>query len=212
MAIKDLAQWRGSNEVFGYINSDPGQKVDYIYEFYCGMCLLKDLSKQHKIVPVKRGGKLSFPKKPGNKLLYSYFNICVKAGKTVLNQFCFGTEIAISTSPQTTFSSDLSVQISGASDTPDENEVVIILDAKYKSNKANKLDISTIREFAKCVSDMNTPKTTKNKLLFTNYKDLNGNCLITNGQVINKHKQYCKNNKIKQIGNFDFDEAYEVVG
>lgn len=211
-AIKDLSQWRGSKEVFGYIDGDPGNKVDYIYEFYCGMCLLKDLSKQHRIVAHKRNGKIVFPKKPGAKANYSYFKIYDKGGAKLLNQFCFGTKIFISGSPSTNFSSDLSIQKDNASDIPSDKDVVIILDAKYSTDKDSKLSVSTIREFAQCRSDMGTPKNSYNQLIFTDYNDLNSNCLITNCHTAEKHKQYCMNNKIKQIGKFDYDQSFEVVG
>lgn len=85
------------------------------------------------------------------------------------------------------------------------------MDAKYKQSKNKKIDIGTIREFAQCVRDMDTPKPEANILIFKELDILKANCLFTNGVPDSSHHQYCINNKVKQIGQFDCDGRQVVV-
>ncbi len=157
-SIEKLSKWERSGRAFGFIESVSNKNPDYIYEFYCAMRVLKDLKTNYKIKLVPGNLGYVFPKKPQEKIDYAKFLIKDKLTDKVLFQFCLGVKVQISSSPATTFGADISFQKSNASDTPDETDMVLIMDAKYKKSKATKLDISTIREFAKCVTDMDVPK------------------------------------------------------
>jgi hypothetical protein len=178
------------------------------------MKILEDLSKNYliKIQPGQKGYK--FPQSPGNKKEWARF--LIKDPKGVQNtmfEVCLGINIKISTSPLTTYAADISIHSPEQTEDPDETYVIAIMDAKYKRHNHKALDISTIREFAQCARDMDTPKSAINSLKFHNLTQLKGNCLITNGQVLKEHEQYCINNKIKQVGKFDCDEQpIEVIG
>jgi len=210
-SIRKLTRWDRSGEAFGYIEHGKKLQVDYIYEFYCAMRILKDLNTHQSIKIVKGNKGYLFPRKPANKGDWAKFLIREKGTRNVLFQFCLGTEITISTSPLTKFGADISLQTKNAPDTPDESHVVWIMDGKYKKSNASKLDIGTIREFAKCVSDMDAPKRTIHNLKFDELGDLNTNCLLTNGECIEDHRQYCINNKLRQVGKFDCDGRVMVV-
>jgi hypothetical protein len=213
-SIEKLTKWEKSGKAFGFIDDNKNLSTDYIYEFYCAMRILKDLNT-HQSVKIEPGnnGKYNFPRKPANKGEWAKFLIREKATLDTMFQFCLGTVIKVSISPLTTFGADISLQTKNAPDDPDASHVIWIMDGKHKKSKLSKLDIDTIRGFAKCVSDMNAPKNSKSKLQFNKLGDLNTNCLLTNGEGVQNHKQYCKNNRLKQIGKFDCDgRTMEVIG
>jgi hypothetical protein len=202
-AIKSLTKWESSGKAFGYIESIDKPSTNYIYEFYCAMRILEDLSEKQSIQIEAGTEGFVFPRKPGNKGNWAKFLILKKETNEKLFQFCLGSEIKISTSHKTTFGADISLQKADSPNDPNESHVIWIMDAKYKKSKESKLDISTIREFAQCVSDMETPKDISPNLQLNKLSKLNYNCLLTNGECIPEHEQYCINNKLKQVGNFD---------
>jgi hypothetical protein len=210
-SIEKLSKWESSGEAFGFIDGVSNKNPDYIYEFYCAMRILNDLKTNHSI-EIRQGNKgYTFPQKPGNKADSAKFLIKNKRTKIVVAQFCLGTNIKLTPSPNTTFGADISLQRRNADDDPYDTDVILIMDAKYKKSKTSKLDIGTIREFAQCVRDMNAPK--RNPLKFDKLTQVNFNCLFTNGEALAQHMQYCKNNKLKQVGKFDCDRrTIDVIG
>lgn len=210
-SIGKLTKWESSGEAFGFIENVSNKNPDYIYEFFCAMSILKDLNKNQSIKLVKGKEGYKFPRKPGRKEDWAKFLIREKGTRYVLFQFCLGTEIKISSSPLTSFGADISLQSHDAPDDPDDSHVILIMDGKYKKSITSKLDIGTIREFAKCVSDMDVPKRSRFKLQFDTLSELNANCLLTNGEGMKDHEQYCKNNKLKQVGRFDCDGKKIVI-
>jgi len=156
-AIHSLSRWETSGKAFGYIQTVTDDKDDYIYEFFCAMKVLEDLSNNHRIV-LKRGiNGFVFPKKPGVKRMWARFVGYDSTGTTEQFQVCLGVKIKITASPLTTFGSDISIQQAGTSDDPYDSDILLIMDAKYKWENETVMDIGTIREFAQCVFDMNTP-------------------------------------------------------
>lgn len=213
-SIEKLSKWETSGKAFGFIKTVPDTKDNYIYEFFCAMKVLEDLSISHAITlePSPHNRQYKFPLKPGSKKNWARFLIKDNKSAAPIAQLCLGTEIKISTSPKTTFGSDISFQTPSASEDPDEKEVILIMDAKYKSDSKKRMNISTIREFAQCVHDMDAPKAQKSTLKFTNLIGLDANCLFTNGLPDDKHESYCKQNKMKQVGTFDYNKKMQVVG
>lgn len=214
-SIEKLSKWEKSQKAFGYIKTETEAKPQYIYEFFCAMSILEDLSKNYliKLQPGKKG--YVFPKSPGNKKEWARFLIKEKEGvQNTLFEVCLGIKIKISSSPKTTVAADISIHYPEPTEDPDDTHVILIMDAKYKEQNTESLDIGAIREFAQCARDMNTPKSSAiDKLKFHKLTKMNGNCLITNGQVLREHEQYCINNKIKQVGKFDCDHLpIEVIG
>jgi hypothetical protein len=210
-AIEKLSKWESSGEAFGFIDSVSDRNPDYIYEFYCAMRILADIQRSH-IIELKSGTKgFRFPQKPGNKAEWAHFVIKNKKTKRFQAQFCLGINIKITSSPQTTFGADISFLKRTPGNNPHDIHVMHIMDAKYKKSSTSKLDIGTIREFAQCVRDMNAPK--RSPIQFKKLQQLKANCLFTNGQVVPDHLQYCKNRKLKQVGEFDHDKkVFNVIG
>ena len=112
-SIEKLSKWETSGKAFGFIKAVPNAKEDYIYEFFCAMKVLEDLSLSHGITlkcsPQNHSYK--FPLKPGSKKNWARFLIMDKTNIIPIAQMCLGTEIKISSSPKTTFGSDISFQI-----------------------------------------------------------------------------------------------------
>ncbi|MBO9200610.1 MULTISPECIES: hypothetical protein [Niastella] len=209
-SIEKLSQWEGSGNAFGFVEGISENKTNYIYEFFCAIKVLNDLNTHHniKLCPGKKGYKFAI--NPGIKSEWAKFIISKsKSSNEPLYDLCMGVSVKISMSPQTTFAADISIQDPNSED-PDESHVVLIMDAKYRKSSKATLDIGIIREFAQCARDMQVPKRLDG-LKFNKLVDLASNCLLTNGELINEHEQYCKNNKIKQVGRFDCDNRQMIV-
>jgi|GEM_PF-1824144 len=213
-AIEKLTKWERTGKAFGFIKSVPDDDDSYIYEFFCASSVLKDLSKKHEIELVKNpAGKYVFPRNPADKAGYSRFSIKDLTTGNELFQFCLGTNIRISDCPGTTFAADISIQRKNAKIDPDERDVILIMDAKYKINKSKEIDVKIIREFARCVADFKVPKDAKKGLKFDKLISLNSNCLFTNGKAAAKHEIYCRKRFVTQVGRFDCDgRVIDVVG
>lgn len=212
-AIQSLSRWESSGKAFGYIQTVSDDKDDYIYEFFCAMKVLEDLSHNHTIL-LKRGIKgFVFPKKPGVKQMWARFVAYDLTSSAEQFQICLGVKIKITASPQTTFGSDISIQQAGTGEDPFDTDMLLIMDAKYKWKDDTVMDIGTIRQFAQCVNDMGVPKPGAAILTFRSHPEFNANCLFTNGEPDENHEQYCINRRLKQIGRFDCDgRAMIVVG
>lgn len=207
-----LTTWESSKQAFGHLKNIEIKSNDRIYEFYCLLRILADLRSQYniKLIPGIKNNKI-FPLAPAKKGGWSRFDILPKNRKRIAYQVCFGTNIKISISPQTTIAPDISFQNINATDDPDETMIYLVMDAKYKSDKSSSLDISLIREFKAIVSDLDITGANTTDLLFNSLKGLKANCLITNGKTVNSHKQYCINNGIKQIGDFRHSKTNFII-
>lgn len=212
--VKNLSTWESSGKAFGHINKIKNKYPDRLYEFYCYIRILEDLRVNYFVELIPGTRKIIFPQKPAKKGQgWARFDLKdTKSGKTEF-QVCFGTKVKLSASPKTTFAADISFQKSNAKDDPDESDVELIIDAKYKENKSTKLDIETIKEFAKSVHDFGVHAIKAKKIKFEKLKDIEVNCLLTNGETIDIHEQYCKNNCLQQVGRFDCDgRKFNVIG
>ncbi|OXA84955.1 hypothetical protein [Flavobacterium hercynium] len=215
VATEKLTKWETTGQAFGHfenIKSKP--KGDNIYEFFCCMKIIKDLQKNYNIelIPTSKGEYI-FPESPAQKNGWAYFTIEPKNKTLNSYQICFGTNIKLSSSPKTTCAPDISFQGINSGNNPDENDVELIMDAKFKKNRDTKFSITTIREFATMIIDLKTDKALLTDIQFNDFKNMKSNCLISNGQVIDKHEQYCKNKNILQVGSFVYDNTkYDVIG
>lgn len=213
-AAEKLTKWDSSGECFGYFESLKTAKPDRIYEFFCLVNILNDLSHKNEIIINSRDRtkNISFPKSPANKKNHSYFIIENKAESKERFQLCFGTNIKLSKSPDSTIAPDISFQIEKSTDDPDESMVELVLDAKYKQDENKKLSMSELREFCQIVSDLSVQDADSKDFRFKNLNDLNTNCLITNGKVLEIHEEYCKQRKIRQIGSFNNVNTHKTCG
>lgn len=209
-----LTTWESSKKAFGHFKNIETSKDDRIYEFYCLLRVLNDLKKNYDIkLILGTKGKRIFPLSPAKKIGWSRFEITPKNTKRSKYQVCFGTNIKISSSPQTSIAPDISFQNIDSTDDPDQTMVNLIMDAKYKSDKRTKLDISLIREFKAIINDLEIENAKSIDLSFNKLTNLKSNCLLTNADTLDAHEQYCINNGIKQVGSFrDPKINYKVIG
>ncbi len=214
-ATEKLTKWETTGQAFGHFDNIKSTPKGYnIYEFFCCMRIVKDLQQHYnvKLIPSTRGNSI-FPESPAPKNGWAYFEIRPKKLNVKSYQICFGSNIKLSSSPDTTCAPDISVQKINSSTDPDENEVELIMDAKFKKDRNTKFSISTIREFITMINDLQTNNATSIDLEFNLLTDLKANCLLSNGKVIAKHKQYCTNNKVIQVGTFVHDSPnFDVIG
>ncbi|SDD34090.1 hypothetical protein SAMN04488104_102516 [Algoriphagus faecimaris] len=197
-SIKKITVWDGDGSVFGFIDSGSFM-TDYIYEFYCSMEMLNDLSVSHKvsIVPGEKG--IHFSRKGGHKINHAKFLIFSSNGEECLFQICLGTEIYMKDGYP--FRADISVQTPDADDSPNQEAVILIHDSKYSSLDGT-ISLSEIKAFATDVSDFDVPKPDVEKLIFSKFPFLKFNCLISNISINSIRKNYAIERNVKQIGKF----------
>lgn len=213
-ATEKLTKWELTGQAFGHFENIKSKKTDRIYEFYCLMRILVDLKKNYNITVVSssKGGKI-FPEGPANKVGWARFNI--KPINTSLTEYqvCFGTNIKLSTSPQSTVAPDISFQHFNATDDPDETMVILIMDPKFKSNRNTTISVNLIREFRAIIADLDITNANNSDLLFHSLHNMKSNCLLTNGNAHEGQEQYCINHGMKQVGSFIHDNVnFEVIG
>lgn len=213
-ATEKLTKWETTGQAFGHFENIKLKKPDRLYEFFCCMRIIEDLQEHYdvKIIPSSRG-KYIFPESPAPKIGWTYFEIRPKKLNVKSYQICFGSNIKLSSSPDTTCAPDISIQKINSSTDPDENDVELIMDAKFKKDRDTKFSISTIREFITMINDLQTNRAASIDLEFNILTNIKANCLISNGKVIVKHQQYCSNNNLLQIGSFVHDSStFHVIG
>lgn len=205
-----VSKWTGSGSAFGHI--DFKSKDDYVYEFFCYVSILYDLKAHQDIRFVPGIKKGLFPKKPANKDEgWARFDVFDGAGNCVC-QACAGTSIKLSDCPTTEFAPDISFQTPNASDDPDEREVVLVMDAKFKDKKGS-IDFALIKEFMAVVASLQVGIVPSSfGLQFEKFVQLKANCLISNGTVMKKHENFCKKTGIRQVGRFGTKQPLEVAG
>lgn len=209
-ATEKLSKWESSGKIFGHIEKLSKKKTDRLYEFFCYIKVVYDLRKNYQIVfePGTKAGL--FPLNPGGDNEWAKFLLIERNRKIPKFKICLGTEIVISSAPDTTVAPDISIQKAKTPSTPTEKDILMIFDAKYKYSASKTLDIGILREFAKCVDDLEVKDAASYRITFSDNR-LKGNCLLTNGSGIDKHRQYCINNKIKQVHGFDCGKKEPLV-
>ncbi len=211
-SLYDVSKWKTSSDPFGHIDSNTAD--NYVYEFYCYMRILEDLQTHYKVRFVP--GTKTFPKKPADKKNgWARFDLYDKNNGTLLFQVCAGTRIEHTDISNYTAAPDISFQTDNSPDEPNEKHVLMIFDSKYKTGKNSndkKIDISTLREFANIVGNLDLSATKSSQILLDKLQPLSGNCLISNGQVATNHSPFCIHSKIKQVGKFIPNATYDVVG
>jgi hypothetical protein len=222
-ATKKLTKWESSGKAFGHFNVIEAKATDSqlannkgadrIYEFYCLMRILSDLKTNYKIilVPGKPANKI-FPQSPALKRGWPYFIIENLKDKNNRFQVCYGTKIRMKPTSKTTFALDISIQKHDSTDDPDRSMVDLIMDAKFKYSTNSSLPVEQLHSFMQRVSALGTNKASSIQLSLNTLSNLKGNCLLTNGNALEDHEDYCRDYYIKQVEQFDINKAYNVVG
>lgn len=227
--MKDLATLRKYSEILGkaskWINSKDAilniensasekKKSECVFEFYCALKILVDLSKNYEIRIVNNNKKYQniFPKSPSEKRNFPYFLVLDKVTGAKLFQVCLGTKITGETDEKS--APDISIQRPDSNLRPTYNDVEIIYDAKFKHGLNAKV---TDGEFAKLyfmVTNLKCENADSNVLglQFDSLKDFIGNCLISNGQPYKTTAKIHQMRKIKEIVNFGESSTFKVYG
>lgn len=215
--LKTVSKWQKSFDPFGHLaNSED----DYVYEFWCYTRILKALSENPtQFVRLKNGTK-SFPKSPALKSEgWSYFEI-YDQNNELLFQVCAGTGVKRSDAPTSVHNPDITFQISAATDDPTENDVELIMDAKFqyeftKKGKPRKLATIPVKEihaFSHRVNVLATKDAHTIALDFGSLAQLKGNSILSNGEVNRNHETACEVDCVKQVGKFIPGSIPEVIG
>ncbi len=204
--LQKVSSWPNTRNPFGDVGS--GQDY-YIFEFYCYVKVVHDLSIHQKVKLVRGAKGYIFPKGPAKKNEgWARFDIYNLQGQH-LYQVCSGTDIALSKYPEVAFSPDISFQWADATDEPTEADVVLIMDAKYKKSG---IDFGILKEMAEIVRSMEVESASNIELQFDKLPELKANCILTNGEVSRKHEGYCRLRRIRQIGRFGVGQNLVIAG
>lgn len=203
-ALEAVSSFKKSDKPFGYFEDE--QKDYNIYELFCYVTIVHDLSKKHKIKFVK-GTNGCFPKGPAKKKdEWNRFDIY--EDDTCKYQICAGTRIKCKKSTNMGHSPDISFQRHDAGNTPTEEDVLLIMDAKYTASRKKRLSQTEIIKFIGIVYmfDIKDARL-KTDLNFDKLIHLGNNCLLTNAKSSKHDSVYLETEGIRQIENFD--ENYE---
>lgn len=104
--------------------------------------------------------------RPAPKADYCYYSVIDKSTQKEIFQLCYGTEVNLSFANQTTHGLDISIQKAKSTLTPNENDVVMIMDAKYSAKSDSKISKQNISYFGQWVRDLGVENAAKSKLQF----------------------------------------------
>ncbi len=196
--LNQISHWYNTkSEPFGHIDNDS--QPSYIYEFYCYVKFVSELSKTGNQIQFNKSGKKgpSFPKSPANKNSgWAKFEIIDNSGN--IFDVCAGVNIHTKIKKYT-YAADISIQSTAV--IPFVKDVFLIVDAKYKTKPKEKLSISELREFRAVLKDLKFPKSLPSNIKATGIT-FNMPTIVTNGQVNKKHNPYSTKRHFKQVGNF----------
>src|SRR5690606_34825924 len=139
--LKDGAIWQNSSEILAPVigNEETLQSSnDYIYEFYCYLRVVIDLQANYKIEFIEGSGdfQFNFPRKAASKKGKPRFH-AFENGKLAF-QICAGTMINCEYDREKNHP-DISFQLPTASENPTEDDLIIIMDAKFTENAKSRL-------------------------------------------------------------------------
>jgi len=217
-ATEKLSKWSRNGKVFGYFGELDALKGknqgDRIYEFFCFLRVAKDLKQNYHLrLSNTVNAKKVFPMSPAYKPDYCYYSVIDKASQNEVYQLCYGTKVALTYAPKTTHALDISIQKANASLTPNECDVVMIMDAKFSAKPNSKISKQNISYFGQWVNDLGVQSAATSRVRFTDLASMKGNCLISNALVQDDHDDYCRHLCVKQVGEFDCgNDSFTVIG
>jgi hypothetical protein len=208
--LESAGRWEKSKRSIGEVIK--GNK-NYIYEFYCLITIISDLSVNHKVEFVKGQGKdpYKFPKGSALKKNSPKFLIKDK-NNNVITQVCAGTRVESQySSPK--FHPDISFQKPTAGDKPEFNELIAIMDAKFKKDPNQKLPIDEIHSFTGQLRAFKLDSLKRpHSLNFHNLKPVFGNSILTNGNSFEGDVRILVDGNLKEVSNFYPGKKYKIKG
>jgi hypothetical protein len=175
---------------------------DFLYEMYVLFRLIEDLSSGYHIEYYAGSGsnKHALPRKGASKAGRPRFNIKDKTSQQVLNQLCAGTRAADLNGHLRAL--DISIQKAVASDTPGKDDVLQIIDAKYRTKKTDPISHHEFSEFARWIELFELRGRPTPGLTFSVLGDLDANCLVTNGRFSTELDAECQRVSLCEIEKF----------
>jgi hypothetical protein len=207
--------WHNSKDILAPIFTDANTELAtdcYIYEFYCYISIVIDLKNNYEICFKEGTGnnKYKFPQAAANKSGKPLFYAC-KEGKIEF-QICAGTKIdGVIDSEEN--HPDISFQLPNASDNPTHEDLIIILDAKFKENSGS-LPKTEVYKFGMIVDLFELRGIPKKEISFSKYKGFESNCLITNGKAYSDvtNIKLLQKYSIKEVESFFPTEKFKIIG
>lgn len=212
--LSKASKWSNSEEAI--INIDKAEneerKKEYIYEFYCILKILIDLSSNYNLEIQNNSKNNVFPKAPAAKKNYPFFVAKDKISGKVLFQICMGVDI--SGLADETSAPDISFQHSETNLTPTYKDVIMIFDAKFKHKltaKVSDTEFYKVHGMIVNLSCQDAEKKSKS-IIFDKLSGLNGNCLLSNGNAFKTNPQHHKLFRLKEVVHFDEGKQFKVIG
>jgi len=176
---------------------------DFVYELYVMFEFVNDLRNTYGVRyhPGSGNKRHQFPRKPAQKRGRPKFYIIDRRNNNTLWQLCAGTKITDIV--QVMRAPDISVQKHNASDDPIYSDVVMIWDAKYRSNNMNRITHHEFSDFSRLIELFRLRR--RSILGSMNIITLRGmvaNCIVTNGQESTEPVAECLRVSLKEVTSF----------
>jgi hypothetical protein len=172
--LKNCASWNTSKKSISNINSGSDSEKDYVYEFFCYLTILNDLTVNYDLIYYPGAGSTMdiFPRNPANKEGVPFFFITNKKTNDKF-QVCAGTFIKSQISRFR--APDISFQLEGShlSD-PQYTDVKMIYDTKRKrpTTKNQKLSDSQYSGFTVMIKELNLENAALEDLSLISFRNL----------------------------------------
>ncbi len=214
--LQSCAVWQDSGDILAPVFSDKDNSVAndcYIYEFYCYVSIIVDLKNIYEIRFKEGKGKTKykFPQAAANKAGKPHF-LAFKNNQLEF-QICAGTRIDSVVESEDNHP-DISFQAPDASDNPTHEDLIAIMDAKFKENENETLPKAEVYKFATIIDLFELRGGLKKEIEFYRFKGLEGNCLITNGKSYSNPSDVKLLNKysMKEVENFSPGKKFNIIG
>ena len=210
-SMEEATHWHNSKMSIGSLSSDQD---NYLYEFFCYIHLVADLSEHYLIRYVPdRMGKHKFPRKAGSKQNYPRFDAYSKRqSNRRMFQICAGTLISADDGHQ--IAPDISFQKPNSGEKPCAVDLILCMDAKFKRDPNDRLPQDEVFAFCETVNHvLGLSGIRGHKINFFRFKELTTNSILTNGKPHNDGAgAYLKQRKVKEVYSFDTALEYRVLG
>ncbi|WP_127132976.1 hypothetical protein [Pseudoflavitalea rhizosphaerae] len=214
--LRQSAVWHNTKDIIAPvigIDDKEAATDNYIYEFYCLIKILEDLRYNYEIRFVEGKGnfKYRFPQaaapKGGKPRFHAFIDDKMEF------QICAGTMIKCEIDTEKNHP-DISFQVAESSNDPSQEDLIIIMDAKFKESQQASLPKDEVYKFGQIVDLFNLRREPQIKIKFSKYKSFLGNCLITNvaSYSNNSDIRLLQKLRIKEVEKFSPTSNYNVLG
>jgi hypothetical protein len=210
------AVWENTDEILAPVLSEEEKLQatnDYIYEFYCYLCVILDLSSNYKLefVEGEKEFQYNFPRKAALKKGKPRFH--AKEDDQLAFQICAGTRVRCDFDRENNHP-DISFQLADATDDPTEQDLIIIMDAKFTEDLSSRLSRTEFYKFGSITDLFNLRGVPKVAIKLKKLKKMFGNCLITNAKAYSDAADIRLLNKwnIKEVENFMPGKTAVIIG